>query len=788
MSEKSLLRPGVAKPGTAPRSGMRWMPSMLRKPRSFSLIVLTVILLASVTIVHVVSSYNSGLGTDDGSHGVLFAWRFLPTAVAVVFNIFMSILLDDVKRTEGLARLTSPKGAPALYSILYVPGSFWNAFKESFPNARKQRRFSPILFCASLAYMLGSFILSPASSVLLASRTIPVESEARFRRMVAPNDVFSQVRPTDEIQFRTISNLIQNASTSPWLTNEYAILPFWPERLGAGPVETFYSQKSEVWRATTTVFTAEMECEPMKIEDKRVFYYHVPFEDMEDSVYQWPVVEFSSASGCNVSLVDHFDAFASWANTSETFEPSILYEIDYLFGAENKRIVAGCSGRENIIHMTASADHDDDDFEVPVLRDNVTAEAWNCDTRYYIGDATVSVRSNSSGLFPELNVNQYRSTRTEISVEIDGSDLNDRFLMTDWPAYLFQTVPATEDSDDALTLDPSAIEGPAAVLGALNRYSHRSFTNAPITEQATRAKQRFFGETLHAALTSSTIESATESGTEAVFQRRVLVISAIAVTIEAVLGCELLLLLAILFVGRRSRRSLGYPSDPAIAITIARSIANEKNTLMTLSPALEASGKARKTILRQHQFGLTAGHLEYLGKADLLPKKPKTSKSKISQPYPGSLRLKNVTAIVSVLLLVVAAIVTLFVISRTMGLYQSGFIYQAEVNLSGWDIEAFNPAALVTTIVAVIISMWWGSIDTASRRMQPYLTLADPTKDGTLGAFLSYQSVYLLWAAFKAWTNRHKMLMLVCIGTSLMQVCKFYLCPFPYRMKLTRSH
>jgi hypothetical protein len=761
---------------------------MLHTPQLSSLIAFTVILLASVTTVHVVSSRSSGLGPDDGSHGVLFAWRFLPTAVAVVFNIFMSILLDEVKRTEGLARLSGPRGAPALYSILYIPGSFWNAFTESFPHARKHRRFSPVLFCSSLAYMLGSFIVSPASSVLLASRTVPVESEAQFRRTVASNDVLSQVRPTDEIQFRTISNLIQNALTSPWLTNEYAIVPFWPERLGTRPIETFYSQRSEVWRATTTVFTAEMECQPMKIEDKRVFYYHVPFEDLEDSVYQLPVIEFSSATGCNVSLIDHFDAFVSWANTTDTFDPSIEYDFDYLFGTAKKRVVVGCPGRENIIHMTALADHDEDDFEVPILRDNTTAEAWNCNTRYYTGNTPVTVRANSSGLYPEINTNQYNSARAEILFEADGSDLNERFMMTDWPAYLFQTAPATGGNEDAFTLDTDVVEGAAAVLAALNRYSHITFTNAPIVEQAARAKQRFLGETLQAALTSITPETVTESGIQAVFQRRVLVISVVAVTIEATLGCQLLLLLAILYVNRGRRRSLSYYNDPAIPITVARSIAGEKNTLMTLSPALEASQKARKAILRPHQFSLNAGHLEYLGKADPLPKKPKNGKSKVAQPYPGSLRLKNVTAMVFSLLLVVITIVALFVISRTMGLYQSGFIYQAEINLSGWNVEAFNPAALVTTIVAVLVSLWWGSIDTASRRMQPYLTLADPTKDGTPGAFLSYQSVYLLWAAFQAWTNRHRMLMLVCTGSSLMQVCMYYPCSFRGSLKLTRPH
>jgi hypothetical protein len=108
--------------------------------------------------------------------------------------------------------------------------------------------------------------------------------------------------------------------------------------------------------------------------------------------------------------------------------------------------------------------------------------------------------------------------------------------------------------------------------------------------------------------------------------------------------------------------------------------------------------------------------------------------------------------------------------SRQM-LSQSAFVYQVDLRVFKAKL---SPHSVLATLVAVGISMWWDAIDKALRTVQPFLSMSKVTTDVRLGAALSYQSSYWLQASIRAATNKHWLLALVTLGTTLSQIRKLY--------------
>lgn len=127
-------------------------------------------------------------------------------------------------------------------------------------------------------------------------------------------------------------------------------------------------------------------------------------------------------------------------------------------------------------------------------------------------------------------------------------------------------------------------------------------------------------------------------------------------------------------------------------------------------------------------------------------------------------------ALITALILLLTAIIILYHFSQRSLLYQSAFVYQANV----LNISTIAPFSVLSTLIAVGVGLWWAAIDSTFRRLQPYLTMANAPTRLYSGASLSYQSSYWVWATTKALSNKHWLLCLVTLGTSLSPVCKFY--------------
>jgi hypothetical protein len=126
------------------------------------------------------------------------------------------------------------------------------------------------------------------------------------------------------------------------------------------------------------------------------------------------------------------------------------------------------------------------------------------------------------------------------------------------------------------------------------------------------------------------------------------------------------------------------------------------------------------------------------------------------------------------LIIFIAIAVSLLVLqsfaARQM-LSQSAFVYQVDLHVFK---AKFSPHSLLATLVAVGVSMWWDAMDKALRTVQPFLSMSKDTTDIRLGAALSYQSSYWFQASVQAATNKHWLLALVTLGTTLSQIRKFH--------------
>lgn len=326
-------------------------------------------------------------------------------------------------------------------------------------------------------------------------------------------------------------------------------------------------------------------------------------------------------------------------------------------------------------------------------------------------------------------------------------------------------------------------QGPGTLLaGRLGLgYSHDQIANADLAPLATSTKQTFFGESLLDAFLATSQAPIATTGTLSNVQKRIIVVSSLAFTIEAVLWIQLLLLLCVILGTWRTKRLLNLSADPATVIMTTKLSTEQQTTLDSLCSAIDRSSDGMDPWLAQQRYKLEGGKLHYLGpdpsRTPVLNHKSGQRKTGVvagKSHYPNVLRLIPLLILTGTLAIILATIVCLFILSENGDLYQTAFVYQTGVSLSKMQLGVLNPASLVTTPVAVLVGLWWGSLDTSLRRFQPYLTMCQDQATGRVGSCLSYQSSYFIWSVVRAFSHGHWVLMFVFIGACLTQICTLW--------------
>lgn len=103
-------------------------------------------------------------------------------------------------------------------------------------------------------------------------------------------------------------------------------------------------------------------------------------------------------------------------------------------------------------------------------------------------------------------------------------------------------------------------------------------------------------------------------------------------------------------------------------------------------------------------------------------------------------------------------------------LYQTFFVYQASLMVGSDHFGQISAITIITTFIGVLISLWWGSIETNMKKIQPFIMMSKAPAPLPVAVASPYQSSYSLWAALKAAHKGHWVLACLSFGSFLTQI------------------
>ncbi|KAF2845609.1 hypothetical protein T440DRAFT_493304 [Plenodomus tracheiphilus IPT5] len=485
--------------------------------------------------------------------------------------------------------------------------------------------------------------------------------------------------------------ILQNYSTSPWVTDEYVDLPFWPRNLSSAVSPWNY-------RSPLPEFCIEL---PLKAKD---FGFQNESETQGLFNNYLATMLCESEGGCQFTLSDQY-----------------------------RLVVANKVGSDPIVTHNDKCPYDNTilmstpwwtNLEGPDTEflSNMTIKAYGCESVHNMAEMSVLAESTTTGL----------------SIQFDKEEFKRVCYPVISPQYGL--------SNDSETI----VSGAAALLGTGYNFEVLSMmadSNLPIT--AAQLRRQFFNEVLKTSLQYPGASSQKHDfGTRTVPSRRVLVNQQVAWALFTLLVVSFCLLLALLRSALPSIRPLGVYQDPSTLLTLHRWASHDSNTL-SIFRSLDLS---TRRILKNHigdcTFRTTPRGLEQADQAD--HNEYNSSPQELSledraRILPG-LRLRSLIALIIYTLLSLVASTTLFGLAQSSCLHQSFFTYRAHVNGFG-NIDTISPFAIIPTAPAITLGLWWKAVDTTLRILQPFIGMSEKAKKPSKSLVLSYASQF--WMTLK---------------------------------------
>ena len=592
-----------------PPSSCAWIPFTLRWPYLTALTLSSLSLGIVVIVLSVISANNSGLSDDHDSTAFLFAWRFLPTLVAVAFALAVTTLLNDVRRTEAFARLSHPTGATAKSTLLLASCAWW----EDPVEACRQRRNAGVAWaylCVALANIVAIILVSPLSAGFLFVQDVVITRQPAFHRLAAfsssPLDLSKDV--TLETDFRTISALAQNLTTSAWLKEDYAVLPFWPAELATIPFGASLSRETQQWRGPTSVFKVEMACTSMELMGAN---YN---NDDNGSAS----ILLASKDGCEVGY-DYgtgrgiqTDGGGWWTYITG---PNAYVPVNDLLGRPTHNNTQQCGDRELFFVVSGSGDFG-----------NVTVNGTGqvCSTTYLMApDVPVTVDIDAQTSAVSFDEADFRKAQKPID-----------FKLIDLPGFdsLFMNRPWGDQYKPPQT--SLYISGPLLLMAPpFNANLNTMLAAGPQLVGAARlARQRFFGEALQAAFKSISQKNAESISAKLLTTRpRLVVAFGVGLALGIIMILSAALIATVYYFSRLSRRPLNLRRDPGTVAAIMLMTMGEAETRHCFRGFERMPEEAVDGILGNTTFRLANGKLVVIGdgKAD------EPGRSECSQAMPS---------------------------------------------------------------------------------------------------------------------------------------------------------
>jgi hypothetical protein len=662
------------------------------------------------------SHRNNGLGPAISA---IFGWKFAPTLIAVIYTQLTTILFDDVKRTEPFARLARPAGRVpiAARTILETPKAWWVTLVLGFQKKHNGGQRSWVLIMACLINVLAFLAISPLSSALLGVDDMRISRPVEMTRMMPKQDSVLKPFEDRDMFFRTTAALLQNVTTSPWISNDYSVLPFWPVETTGSPWNAQALQSPRTWRAETAVFRAGFTCAKMELAKTALFNKTLPDDKTPTLMAS---VRLDSSDGCQYNMTssadDAYDPgwFFSWADAAH-----IADQDNYRGELLDEEIPATsndkCHGDEAIIVGNTWLDYDPMKSNKTKFLSNMTTWGYMCSST--LSMATLPVIASVSDTSFDINFDEADFTRLQKPVPeslLKHSDLLPIFTNPEW----YQYVPTPN-----LITKSSEFSGISALLAThygLNADLMAKAADLP--EQAARIRRRHFGELLRSSLDAVGASQMDRIwAEEAVVERRVNVSMEAAALLAGLFFVSSLMLLYVTWFSRITQRPLNLVHDPATVLGTTSLIARSADVLTSLRGLDQASTQELRDGLRNHVYYTSAGHLhqefahgqpavagKYPSSAAVFmltiwsDPAPKTA-VKTAQKSPFFLKLWALLGLLIYLILLLAALVVVHQFATKSSLRQALFTYRVNSKTFG----SFAPFSIIPTTLGIAVGLWW---------------------------------------------------------------------------------
>ncbi|KAH7076885.1 hypothetical protein BKA63DRAFT_411342 [Paraphoma chrysanthemicola] len=557
---------------------------------------------------------------------------------------------------------------------------------------------------------------------------------AAVSRLIIANGSALLPRVDRSTYLRTTGAILQDYRTSPWITDEYVILPFWPE--DASMTESPWNYRSPepaTWEAETTIFRSDLKCTDLSLKATSLVAQNWTSGSDHSNGRLLVHTRLESSLGCQVNLTVNttsgettsFDACLHWALWADIDRLPRVYT-HYWTPAES--IMVEHNDRcpyDNMIIMSTPwwnsfrGGHPRPEIDVLASQlANITMKAYACESIHTMARIQARVQHTTTGLSVQFDKEAFQRASSSVSGEtIDLAELRRIYTDLAWSEYLAQHY------GDYRTV----ISGAAALLGIKHKFKiTEMMADNTLDESAAKLRRHFFNEIMKTALQyPGASNQQTILGTRTVTSRRVLVSEQVAWALFILLVVSSCLLLAALRFTRPDIRPIMMYRDPSTTLSLHWWAACDDRVLSSLGALDLSTRKDLKSHLGNRTFGTRAGRLQDLDEAERKSSivhatrhLQGTSQAKI---LPG-LRLRSLGTLLTYVSLILMATSVLFGISQRSSLRQSFFTYRAHVNVLGID-GLISPVTIVPVAFAIIIALWWESIDNTLKALQPFISM-----------------------------------------------------------------
>ncbi|PHH89986.1 hypothetical protein CDD83_4785 [Cordyceps sp. RAO-2017] len=234
-----------------------WKPRSMKPPMLGSLAAFSLLLAVTLEVLARRSQALGGLALvpslDQMPQHVVFAYRYMPNIVAVVYSLIWSWVDVDVKRMQPWFELSRRSGARGEDSLFL---DYPSQFLPFVPWTSARKRHWPVFF-SSIIMLLVLWIITPLQSTIFDSAMIHQTSWMKIaeRSHLAPVERFGQEGLVEEgILHLEYGVKALGQSYPPFTTSEYALAPYYVDHDPAPP------HSDSNWTATTTKMWTELSC------------------------------------------------------------------------------------------------------------------------------------------------------------------------------------------------------------------------------------------------------------------------------------------------------------------------------------------------------------------------------------------------------------------------------------------------------------------------------------------------------------------------------------------------